>query len=246
MTNHERLQENYENAVISLLMEEYAQDEGERYIKLNEQLENDPEAAVPLDVERRALKLIEREFSRQSRKKGGKHFLRILGHVAVAAVIVVAMFGSAFALSPAFRAGTLNLLMRIDDRAASWQFFAGDEKESSDISDLVINWLPEGYSRGILQNMGDYNAVIECNNTSGNSIWVSIHVGDDFINCFDIEDADWYYDNTIQGNPGIIAAKDGLIRVGWVDPSTGYIIYVQSANAEINTLIRMAESIRIE
>mgnify|MGYP006873118144 CR=1 FL=1 len=57
MTNREKLRENYEDSVLALLMDEFAESEGKRYIEENERLRQDPSAAVPEDVERRALQL---------------------------------------------------------------------------------------------------------------------------------------------------------------------------------------------
>ena len=62
MTDRERLEEKAEDAVIALLMNDFAESEGAYYMAENERLKNDPAAAVPEDVERRALQLIEREM----------------------------------------------------------------------------------------------------------------------------------------------------------------------------------------
>ena len=63
MTNREKLQENYEDSVLALLMDEFAESEGRRYIAENERLRQEPEAAVPEEVERRALRFIGRTFA---------------------------------------------------------------------------------------------------------------------------------------------------------------------------------------
>ena len=50
------------DAVFARVMEEYMEQEGERYIAENERLQNDPNAAVPPDVEQRAKELFEKHF----------------------------------------------------------------------------------------------------------------------------------------------------------------------------------------
>jgi hypothetical protein len=65
MTRHEQLLENYEDAYFALLMEEVAQQEGERMEKLNQELQADPNAAVPAELDRRCLKTIDRCFAKQ-------------------------------------------------------------------------------------------------------------------------------------------------------------------------------------
>ena len=71
MTNRERLKENYEDSVLALLMDEFAESEGKRYIEENERLRQDPSAGVPDVVERRALQTINRTFSRKGRRHAG-------------------------------------------------------------------------------------------------------------------------------------------------------------------------------
>lgn len=53
MTNHERLTEQYEDALFALLMDSVAEEEGKKAIELNERLKADPEAEVPAEVRRR-------------------------------------------------------------------------------------------------------------------------------------------------------------------------------------------------
>ena len=48
------------------LMEEFARHEGEKYDALNERLKNDPSAAVPTDIEKRALDFINSYFDGHS------------------------------------------------------------------------------------------------------------------------------------------------------------------------------------
>ena len=52
-----------QDAELARLMSDYLQQEGERYNAEVERLRNDPNAAVPPEVERRALELIERTLS---------------------------------------------------------------------------------------------------------------------------------------------------------------------------------------
>ena len=47
MTDHERLREQYVDALFALLMEGVAESEGEEALRLNEELKKDPNAEVP-------------------------------------------------------------------------------------------------------------------------------------------------------------------------------------------------------
>ena len=58
MTQKEQLWENYEDAVFAILMDAVAEQEGEKGLQLMEELEHDPSAQVPEEVQRRAEKTI--------------------------------------------------------------------------------------------------------------------------------------------------------------------------------------------
>lgn len=55
MDHREKLRDRYEDALFALLMDEIAEKEGALAREENEQLKNDPTAAVPEDVDRRCL-----------------------------------------------------------------------------------------------------------------------------------------------------------------------------------------------
>ena len=54
MTQKEQLWENYEDAVFAILMDAVAEQEGEKGLQSMEELEHDPSAQVPEEVQRRA------------------------------------------------------------------------------------------------------------------------------------------------------------------------------------------------
>ena len=54
MTQKEQLWEKYEDAVFAILMDAVAEQEGKRGLQLMEELEHDPSAHVPEEVQRRA------------------------------------------------------------------------------------------------------------------------------------------------------------------------------------------------
>ena len=66
MTNRERLQENYEDALFALLMDDVARTEGKRLIRENEALQADPNAAVPENIDRRCMQLIQSQKARST------------------------------------------------------------------------------------------------------------------------------------------------------------------------------------
>ena len=65
MTDRKRLLDNYEDALFALMMDELAEQEGQRLLEENERLKQDPAAAIPEDVDKRCLKTIKRTFARK-------------------------------------------------------------------------------------------------------------------------------------------------------------------------------------
>lgn len=117
MTDHERLREQYEDALFALLMEGVAESEGEEALRLNEELKKDPNAEVPKDVQKRCEKTIRSAFAQKQLRATGRTAARWLTKVAVVAVLGGLMFTAAFALSEDVRVATLNALIQVmDDR----------------------------------------------------------------------------------------------------------------------------------
>ena len=248
MTNREKLRENYEDSVLALLMDEFAESEGKRYIEENERLRQDPSAAVPEDVERRALQFINREFAKKNRAYTGGKLLRFLGRMAIAAIIAALLFGAAFALSETVRAGTLNFLMQMDERIATWQFVEDEGADSNGQSgtlDIIVDWLPEGYFPIDTQVTGPSDIVLDCTNDTGGLITVSVHASEDGMHFLDLEDADYYGDIIVQGCEGMLRIKDDCIRITWPYSDTELVITVVSSDVDLDAIFQVAESVSI-
>ena len=246
MTNREKLRENYEDSVLALLMDEFAESEGKRYIEENERLRQDPSAAVPEDVERRALQFINREFAKKNRAYTGGKLLRFLGRMAIAAIIAALLFGAAFALSETVRNNTLNFLIQVDERIATWQFVEEEAVNNlSESPEIVVEWLPEGYQTGEIILFTPDDFMLDCTNDAGGLIRVSVHESKDGLHFFDLEDVDYYSDIIVQGCDGMLRIKDDYIRIVWPYNNTELVVSVTSSDVDSDTLSRVAESISI-
>ena len=105
MTNHERLTEQYEDALFALLMDSVAEEEGKQALELNERLKADPAAEVPESARRRCEATIRREFNRKRAKKLGKVTWKVVRRVSVAVMLMVVLLTTAMAASEQFRLG---------------------------------------------------------------------------------------------------------------------------------------------
>lgn len=248
MTNREKLQENYEDSVLALLMDEFAESEGKRYIEENERLRQDPDAAVPEEIEKRALHLIDQQFSKMKRKNNGGKLLRFLGRLAIAAVIAALLFGAAFALSETVRAGTFNFLMQIDERIATWQFVEDEGSvpdRQSGALEITVDWVPDGYTRQppIIYTPSDM--MLDYANEAGGQIRVSVHESEGFKYTLDLEDADYYKEVIVQNCEGMLILKNGIIRIDWIYNDASLVVIVESADVDEETLLRVAESVSL-
>ena len=247
MTNRERLEENYEDALFAMWMNDFAQRRGERLLEENERLKNDPEAAVPEKLQRKNLSLIYRELRRNSQhfafKRIGKAALQFVAAVA----IMAALFGAAYALSPEFRAGTLNVLMQLDERAASFQLVE-DESAAPEIPALMptvtVGWLPEGYSHNPpVQDR--LQTTIDHINANGDLIRVRVFTDNLTLSALDTEEATLCEPVTVQGNPALLVEKDETLRITWADTSTNTYILIYSSAVDADTLLQIAESVSV-
>lgn len=159
MTNRETRKEQYEDALFALLMDEMAQEDGEELLRLNEQLKQDPGAAVPEAVQRRCEKVIGTAFSRRQFRATGRRTVRWLGRLLLAAILGVLLFTAAFALSEDVRVATLNAVLEVmDDRTRITFEEAPSGAGQSDASNqadtasgleyhynIALEWIPEGF-----------------------------------------------------------------------------------------------------
>ena len=155
MTNHERLREQYEDALFALLMEGVAEAEGEEALRLNEELKRDPNAEVPKEVQKRCEKTIRSAFAQKQLRTTGRTAARWLTRVAVVAAWGGAMFTAAFALSEDVRVATLNALIQVMDDRTQITFNGQLDQESQSTSNvnpdpqysnsIELDWLPEGF-----------------------------------------------------------------------------------------------------
>ena len=109
MKSHEKLLEEYEDALFALLMEPVAEQEGAAALEMNEHLKNDPSAAVPEEMTRAGLRTIRREFSKRRGKRVLEIAGRAFGHVAVFLLFSTLCFATVCAAMPEVRVRTLNL-----------------------------------------------------------------------------------------------------------------------------------------
>lgn len=200
---------------------------------------------MPSAVRQRNLELISREIRKNNHtltfKKLGTSALRLLA----AALVLIALFGCAYAISPRLRAGTLNLLMQLDEKATSFQLGQDDYDERPHLSPVVsVKWLPDGYvsEPPIADRL---QTTVNCVNEQDDTIRIRVFTDDQTAYTLDSEEADFCEDVTIQGHPAMLVEKKGSLRIVWADDASDTFIYIVADNLDRADLIQMAEGISV-
>lgn len=149
MTKREKLLEQYEDALFSLLMDEFAESEGKAALEENERLKADPNFVVPKELQQRCKRTISHYFAKRSIERMGHIFAGVMRKTAMIALIAMLLFTTAFATSADFRIKTLNWIIEVFDDRTEFSFV---EQESIDNiknqgKEVVVEWIPEGFSQ---------------------------------------------------------------------------------------------------
>ena len=158
MTQKEQLWEKYEDAVFAILMDAVAEQEGKRGLQLMEELEHDPSAQVPEEVQRRAEKTIRKAFAAKNRESM-KHFtFKVAQRIAIAVFAAAVLTAGTFAAFPEVRANLYNLIIREYEDHTEFNYAEqfSDEYSSADFT-IEPGWLPDGFT---LSDEGQVDALI--------------------------------------------------------------------------------------
>ena len=189
MTQKEQLWENYEDAVFAILMDAVAEQEGEKGLQLMEELEHDPSAQVPEEVQRRAEKTIRKAFAAQSRRSARHVGFRMFQRIAVAVMLVILTAVCAFAAFPEMRVNVLNMIEQTFSDHTDFNVTSGDSDEySSATFTIKPAWLPENFS---LTDEGENNASVFSmyENGAGGVLFISENEATDLSMAVDTENA---------------------------------------------------------
>ena len=239
MTKKEELREQYEEALFALLMDAVAEHEGAKGIEENERLRADPAAAVPEAVDRQCMRIIRRGPRREGHT--AQVLRRAVTRVAVAALIAMLLFATAFAASPELRARTISFIMEVfDDRTE----FRLEETETS-MADYTIEtgWLPEGMEL-VEEINGDKNKTVKFRDPAGAVIRISLYKMDDVLASVDTEDSE-SKEITVQGEPALITGKGQIIKIVVKNRDNGTLIKILGENVAEDDLLLVAENLTI-
>ena len=245
MTQKEQLWENYEDAVFAILMDAVAEQEGEKGLQLMEELEHDPSAQVPEEVQRRAEKTIRKAFAAQSRRSARHVGFRMFQRIAVAVMLVILTAVCAFAAFPEMRVNVLNMIEQTFSDHTDFNVTSGDSDEYSSANFTIKPaWLPENFS---LTDEGENNASVFSmyENGAGGVLFISENEATDLSMAVDTENAE-KQDIKIQNYQAKLIKKDNWRCILFLVPEKNMLVYIDAENVPTEQLMKVAENIQIE
>ena len=246
MTQKEQLWENYEDAVFAILMDAVAEQEGEKGLQLMEELEHDPSAQVPEEVQRRAEKTIRKAFAAQSRRSARHVGFRMFQRIAVAVLVIVLTTVFAFAAFPEIRTGILNMIADVYEDHTDFSFTtnASNSDPASDYK-VELAWIPDGFE--VSEEGSHYSTAWKTyENGKGAILYVAESSADNRTMTVDTENAD-VKQVTIQGYEGTMVQKsaDEWTCIIFTVPEKNMVIYIDSEFMEAEETLKVAENIII-
>ena len=246
MKTHRELLDNYREASWALAMERVAVRQGEEAKALEEQLNDDPAAAVPAHTVERCQAAIRRAFRPAWRKRARK----ILSKALIAAVLCGVMTSAACAISPDFReflsrvfysvAQTFTAITLRDPQVEDVGHFQGQTKHI--YSGIRFDWLPEGYEP-VDGNETAKMQWVDFENSQSGFIRVQVIAYDDTsVYNYDSESGT-VNTVTIMGFTGELVEEDDRRSLFWVDDQQSKIISIMATDLSQDKLILLAQGL---
>lgn len=246
MTRREMLMEQYENALFALLMDEVAESEGRKAIEENERLKERGEPVISETSRQRCMKTIARKTTQQNVKRYGRAASRVITKVAVAVLVAVLLFTTAFASSEAFRIKTLNFVIEVFDDRTELSLVQGDTEGAPQtaVPQITVGWLPEGF---VLASEGkdDVSAWRQYEAEDGEMISVLLIDLNAGGASFDTETAQMI-PAEVRGRDAHLIVDGNITQILWRDENSVWLYTVTGRGVDVDTLMKIAESMKIE
>lgn len=243
MTNREQLYENYEDALFAILMDDLAETEGERLLELNQQLQDDPDAAIPDEVRQRCIAVINREFAKKKRAASVQRAKKVLKILPWAVVIAMALMAVAMAAFPSFRAGVLNVLRVNASDNTTWRFsnsYSEDDNELTFYIDLPEEFIEEEISINPLIESADYRITEHLEAAFS----IMVFYGENTVIGVDNKNYTSTSTISINGEQADLYCNETDIWITWANEEIPYVCTIESSNIDLSIIINIAKSFK--
>lgn len=231
----DQLQEQYEEAAFSLLMDQYAEEEGKRLLLEFEEAERKGDVPeIPPELDEKCLQLIKGTFAKKRRKD---RIRRIARKLTSAAALVLLFLGLATTLVmsvDAIRIPVMNFFLYNETQYSS--LFLGEDRNPVPFQENITSKiksapLPSDYEL-IIDRSEDNGTFFLCyQNTEGHLISFTTYLPDCALN-YDTENI-VQTELTIYDHPAFFIVKDGY-RVIWLDSDENMACDFYATNLDEN------------
>ena len=247
MKEHRRLLESYQELSWALAMEQVAIRQGEQARFLEEQLQNDPQAAVPQEIIDHGKNTIRKKFAAApiKRVKGA------LAKALIAAVICALTISVACAFSPEFKEFLLRAFYSVAETFTSITFQDPQGENTADSQEpikmeycgLRFEWLPKGYEYvdGVVTSNLQW---VDFENNQQDTISVRVAGSEDQTAYNYDYEQDTVTSITVGDHQGqIIENEDGMGLI-WVDTGRMKSVSIYASHLSQEKFLQLAESLR--
>lgn len=245
MKTHRELVDSYLDASWALAMEKVSIRQGELARELEEQLEQDPEAAVPKHTVKRCRAAIRKAFVPTVRRVKA-----VLARAVIAAVLCGLLTTAACAISPQFKEFLTRIFYSVTETFTSFTLrdpevedISKTHGQSKEINGLRLEWLPEGYECMDGEEM-ERSQWVEFENAQHEYIQIRV---------MDLTEASAYtYDsrNGVGENvkvgdyEGRLTDEEGCLTLFWVDEQQGKATIILATSLPQEELLQLARALR--
>ncbi|MGI6027925.1 MAG: DUF4367 domain-containing protein [Candidatus Heteroscillospira sp.] len=247
MKSYDELNKDYEDLVFSMLMSKVAEAEGEKQLEESQDMNEDPGAAVPEDMEKRCLKTIDETFRKRALKSSAKAVFRWCRRAAVIVLVLLSVCNVVFLSSEAIRVQVFNYVYNQYGYMLHFGIsndMPGNGETIKALTEFEAKWIPEGFvmydgyfdSHGYWEYYSNPDAVEQCFEISSMVFTNSLSFA------LDTEFATISY-IMIGGSEAVVSEKEGSVCVAWVDTERGILFTVTGDYMEKDVMIKIAENV---
>lgn len=211
----QQLIEQYEDAALSLLMDEYANEEGERLLKeFEEAKKNGDLPDMPAELDAKCRKLIDQTFAKMERKECLKRIGRSVTKAAVLVFVLLGTLSTMVMSVEAFRVPILNFFFDESERFSSVKTNNSDVAESINRG-IVYRFesnMPSGFVEIQKEIKDQYSSLCYANDDNVISLSVVRSSGELIVDTENVETTTV----EINGHSVVYIIKDGY-QLMWVD-----------------------------
>ena len=244
-SNRDKLREEYEDALLKMLMHDAAEYEGKAFLEEMQSLEGSSDSKPSELALKRFSKQLDMELRKQRQTERKRIAFIALRTIAISLVAIFVVFFTAMTTVSAFRTRVLNIWMDIRPEYTAFQLRGGDSTEGGS---MIVNWInayvptyiPEGYEVSSFSYSEGFKRIV-FENTPAQTFILYTELDEASNLVVDTENADRFEEISINGHIGTLVLKNNMVTIVWEQRGRMFMIQAQ---ADVGTVIKMAEGVK--